>query len=64
MTFPELWANLESKKPRLKDPAATLAMTSAALQRLLKQVYDEGAKDVRRTNKGGKFSDLFPWMKG
>jgi len=60
MTFDEIWAQLCAKKPSLKDPASQAVFTSEQLEKLLRQVYEQGAKLEKRNQ---AFRDLFGGMR-
>jgi len=47
-TFTELWANYCQKKPKLKDPAALVQMTSAQFKKALELAWEEGRAEGRR----------------
>lgn len=42
MEFSEIWNRLTTKNPKLNNPGSTIELTSDNLQKLLKQVYEQG----------------------
>lgn len=44
MTFQQIWSQLVKKDPDLAKPDAKVEFTSENLERLLRQVYDQGMK--------------------
>jgi len=46
-TFPELWANYVQKKPKLKDPAALVQMTSAQFRQALELAWEQALAEGR-----------------
>lgn len=44
MTYDAIWQQLLRKKPALANDNATVCFTSASLQKLLRQVYEQGRK--------------------
>lgn len=62
MTFGEIWASLVNKCPDLANDAAVVEFRSDNLRRLLRQVYDQGAKSVVRD--GGAVGSFFDSLFG
>lgn len=44
MTFSQLWEQLCTKRPELREPSARLEFTAANLELLLLQVYQQGQR--------------------
>lgn len=64
MTFDAIWQQLCKKKPSLCKDDNTVEFKSANLKTLLRQVYDQGAKSVPKSepignSNGQVFDDLF-----
>lgn len=51
MTFEQIWSKLLEKDERLNQGDTMIAFTSANLKRLLQQVYDQGVKQAKDTDK-------------
>ena len=47
MTFEKLWAGLEARNPRLKDPVAKVVITAAMFKKALRQAYDHGDDEAQ-----------------
>lgn len=64
MTFDTIWDQLCRKNPALSKGDSTVEFKSANLKTLLRQVYDQGAKSVPKSepignSNGQVFDDLF-----
>lgn len=46
MTFDQVWGQLTRKQPKLKRSESVVEFTAGNLRRLLRQVYEQGAKSV------------------
>lgn len=57
MTFPDIWRSLVRKDHRLENGSAIVEISSDNLQKLLRQVYDQGVQSVPKN--GDLFDNLF-----